>query len=157
MLDIDAILKDFPNAVPVWDKWDKEKEDMDDATLEASLSLESPDYEPELYILEVDIIQHHLDDGPSERAVVYVAFESPLIFDDGNKYGCEIISTSLIPWLEYDPVRTEKALDDLINQGVIIFNRKNFVRLFGLSLREYLQKEQVKREKAAEAAKADAE
>ena len=37
MLDIDAILKDFPNAVPVWDKWDKS--DIDDATLEASLSL----------------------------------------------------------------------------------------------------------------------
>jgi len=154
MLDIDAILKDFPNAVPVWDKWDKS--DIDDATLEASLSLESPDYEPELYILEVDIVQHHLDDDePSERAVVYVAFESPLIFDDGNKYGCEIITTPLIPWLEYDAVRTEKALDDLINQGVIIFNRKNFVRLFGLSLREYLQKEQVKREKAAEAAADD--
>ena len=156
MLDIDAILKDFPNAVPVWDKWDKS--DIDDATLEESLSLESPHYKPELYILEVDIIQHHhLDDEPSERAVVYVAFESPLIFDDGNKYGCEIIMTPLIPWLEYDAVRTEKALDDLINQGVIIFNRKNFVRLFGLSLREYLQKEQVKREKAAEAAEADAE
>lgn len=154
MLDIDAILKDFPNAVPVWDKWDKS--DIDDATLEESLSLESPNYKPELYILEVDIVQHHLlDDEHSERAVVYVAFESPLIFDDGNKYGCEIISTPLIPWLEYDAVRTEKALDDLINQGVIIFNRKNFVRLFGLSLREYLQKEQVKREKAAEAAADD--
>ena len=80
---------------------------------------------------------------PDELAGVEVVFRSPITISEEDdtdqhyriKYGGRVMSMPLIPWLEYDPVRTEKALDDLINKGYIVFNRRLFIDKFREAIR----------------------
>lgn len=122
LLDVDAILHDHPEAVRV----------------------DIP--ENVFYVLDIKASFSYPDDDilpPNELAEVDVVFRSPITISEEDdidqhyriKYGGRVMSMPLIPWLEYDPVRTEKALDDLINKGCIVFNRRLFIDKFREAIR----------------------
>ena len=122
LLDVDAILHDHPEAIKV----------------------DIP--ENVFYVLDIKASFSYPDDDilpPDELAEVDVVFRSPITISEADdidqhyriKYGGRVMSMPLIPWLEYDPVRTEKALDDLINKGFIVFNRRLFIDKFREAIR----------------------
>lgn len=123
LLDVDAILHDHPEAIRV----DISENDFYVFDIRASFSYPDDDSLP-----------------PDELAKVDVVFRSPITISDEEddidqhyriKYGGRVMSMPLIPWLEYDPIRTEKALDDLINKGFIVFNRRLFIDKFREAIR----------------------
>ena len=122
LLDVDAILHDHPEAIRV----DISENDFYVFDIRASFSYPDDDSLP-----------------PDELAKVDVVFRSPITLSEECdadqhyriKYGGRVMSMPLIPWLEYDPIRTEKALDDLLNKGFIVFNRRLFINKFREAIR----------------------